>query len=75
MVESGPKVSGADLLELRYLRMVGQGELSRPVRVAWDARNSPVDSHDDVLDGLKEYGIVGVMEFPTLHQSNNPSIR
>jgi hypothetical protein len=49
MVESGPKTPGADLLELRYLRTVGQGELSRPVEIAWDARGTPFDSRDDVF--------------------------
>jgi hypothetical protein len=48
MVESGPKTPGADLLELRYLRTVGQGELSRPVEIAWDARGTPFDSRDDL---------------------------
>jgi hypothetical protein len=47
-VESGPADPGTEI-ELRYLRMVGQGELSRPYDVAWDDRGTPFDSLDDML--------------------------
>lgn len=47
-VESGPADLGSEL-ELRYLRTVGQGELSRPFDVAWDDRGTPFDSLDDML--------------------------
>lgn len=47
-VESGPADLGTEI-ELRYLRTVGQGELSRPSDVAWDDRGTPFDSLDDML--------------------------
>ncbi|MCI0695006.1 T9SS type A sorting domain-containing protein [candidate division KSB1 bacterium] len=47
-VESGPADLGTEI-ELRYLRTVGQGELSRPFDVAWDDRGTPFDSLDDML--------------------------
>lgn len=47
-VESGPADLGTEI-ELRYLRTVGQGELSRPYDVAWDDRGTPFDSLDDML--------------------------
>ncbi len=47
-VESGPADLGSEL-ELRYLRTVGQGELSRPFDLAWDDRGTPFDSLDDIL--------------------------
>jgi hypothetical protein len=59
MVESGPKTPGADLLELRYLRTVGQGERSRPVEIAWDVRGSPFDSRSDLQ---QDYWRAGSMD-------------
>jgi len=47
-VESGPADLGTEI-ELRYIRTVGQGELSRPYDVAWDDRGTPFDSLDDIL--------------------------
>jgi len=60
-VESGPLMRAPNF-ELRYLRTVGQGELTRPLEVAWDDRGSLFDSRSEVQNGLLKCWNFGIQQ-------------